>query len=102
MKEKLIEILKKLKTEKKIKDYAFGEYLYWNDIPVIYFNNGGHIYLAKTHSESGTTNVWTLEDLKSEKNLKEKINLILNEEDFILENCVDDLTKLELYKSIDI
>lgn len=98
MKEKLIEILKKLKKEGKIKDYGFEEYLYWNNIPVIYFNNGGYIYLAKTHSESGTTNVWTLEDLKTERVLKEKINYILSKEDFILENCVSDLTKLELYK----
>lgn len=93
--EKLLEILKEFKEENKIEDYGFSEYLYWNSVPVIYLNNGGYIYLAKTHSEDGTTNLWTLDNLKDENKIKEKITEIVDKQDDLLECCINDLTKME-------
>lgn len=94
----LSEILNKLKKLEKIKDYGFEEYLYWNNVPVIYFNNGGHIFLAKTFSRNGTTHLNTLANYKTKSILKKKIDEILLQESLIFDCCIDDLTKLEDYR----
>lgn len=93
--ENLVKVLKEFKENGKIKDYGFEEYRYWQGIPVIYLNNGGHIFLAKIWCRDGATNIYTLDKLETEKEIKDKLEKILIEEETVLDCCCGDISILE-------
>lgn len=82
MKSKIVNYLKDLEKEGKIKEFYYDNYNYWQGVPFVKLNNGKEVALVKTFYYSRSLCIKTIFDYKNISYVKEKINDIIEGGEF--------------------
>lgn len=73
-----INYLKKLKQDKKIEDYGFEKWSYWDNVPYIEIN-GKQVFLAKTFYYLRNLCIKTIFDYKSKQGMENFVKKCIEE-----------------------